>query len=87
MDVYKARVRPQSEFLCRPVVNIKATARKEKTMQGRSLLLGGAILALISIYNPSRASAQDAKDKNCRMEQQCHWENFKKVCVWIKVCR
>jgi len=56
-------------------------------MQGRSLLLGGAILALISIYNPSRASAQDAKDKNCRMEQQCHWENFKKVCVWIKVCR
>ena len=56
-------------------------------MRGRSLLLGGAILALISIYNPSHAWAQDAKGKNCRMEQQCHWENFKKICVWVKVCR
>jgi hypothetical protein len=23
----------------------------------------------------------------CRMEQQCHWENFKKICTWVKVCR
>lgn len=33
------------------------------------------------------AAAQDAKPKTCRMEQQCHWENFKKVCVYVKVCR
>ena len=25
--------------------------------------------------------------KTCRMEQQCHWENFKKICTYVKVCR
>jgi hypothetical protein len=30
---------------------------------------------------------EDAKGKVCRMEQQCHWENFKKICTWVKVCR
>ena len=53
----------------------------------RILLLSFGILALISIYNPTCASAQDAKGKNCRMEQQCHWENYKKICTWVKVCR
>jgi len=36
------------------------------------------------------AQTSDAKDqagKVCRMEQQCHWENFKKICTWVKVCR
>jgi len=33
------------------------------------------------------ASAQQATGKNCRMERQCHWENFKKICVSVKVCR
>jgi hypothetical protein len=23
----------------------------------------------------------------CHKEQQCHWENFKKVCTWVTVCR
>ena len=45
------------------------------------------ILTLISIHNPTSAGAQDAKGKNCRMEQQCHRENFKKICTWVKVCR
>ena len=27
------------------------------------------------------------KGKTCRMEQQCRWENFKKICTWVKVCR
>jgi hypothetical protein len=31
--------------------------------------------------------AQDPKGKTCTMEQQCHWENFKKICTWVKVCR
>ena len=56
-------------------------------MRGRTLLLGGAMLALISIYNFADAWAQSASRKDCRMEQQCHWENFKKICVWVKVCR
>ena len=34
-----------------------------------------------------RAASPNEKGKTCRMEQQCHWENFKKVCVYVKVCR
>ena len=36
---------------------------------------------------PARAAPPEEKGKTCRMEQQCHWENFKKVCVYVKVCR
>ena len=53
----------------------------------RTLLFSCGILALISIQAPTGALAQDAKGKNCRMEQQCHWENYKKICTWVKVCR
>jgi hypothetical protein len=46
------------------------------------------ILASIFIANTEAAFAQQpTSGKNCRMEQQCHWENFKKICVWVKVCR
>jgi hypothetical protein len=31
--------------------------------------------------------AQEPKGKTCRMEQQCHWVNFKKICTYVKVCR
>jgi len=44
-------------------------------------------VALVIVVMPQAAMAQDKDAKNCRMEQQCHWENFKKVCVWVKVCR
>ena len=33
------------------------------------------------------APAGAAQGKTCRMEQQCRWENFKKICTWVKVCR
>ena len=36
---------------------------------------------------PANAAQQDEKGKTCRVEQQCHWENFKKVCTYVKVCR
>jgi len=52
-----------------------------------TLLLSCGILTLISIHDPTSAWAQEAKGKNCRMEQQCRWENFKKICTWVKVCR
>jgi hypothetical protein len=47
-----------------------------------------AIVATI-LVSVSGAIAQtpDTKGKVCRMEQQCHWENFKKICTWVKVCR
>ncbi|HEX8812317.1 MAG TPA: hypothetical protein VF742_10030 [Terracidiphilus sp.] len=56
-------------------------------MRGQSLFLSCAILALISTYDSTVSWAEESKGKNCRMEQQCHWENFKKICVWVKVCR
>ncbi len=42
---------------------------------------GGAALAA------TPEAPQDVKGKTCRMEQQCRWENFKKICVYVKVCR
>jgi hypothetical protein len=36
---------------------------------------------------PTTGDGADAKGKTCRLEQQCRWENFKKICTWVKVCR
>jgi hypothetical protein len=35
----------------------------------------------------SSAIAEETKPKACRMEQQCKWVNFKKICTYVKVCR
>jgi len=63
----------------------------------RSLLLCSGVLTMLLTSNPAvvfagqaqatQAQATAAQTKSCRMEQQCHWENFKKICVWVKVCR
>jgi hypothetical protein len=53
----------------------------------RSLAIVGAIIACGLALIPATAVPANAKGKTCHMEQQCHWENFKKVCVWVKVCR
>ncbi len=26
-------------------------------------------------------------EQHCRMEKQCRWVNFKKICTYVKVCR
>lgn len=44
------------------------------------LIASGCVAALLA---PSAATAEP----RCRMEQQCHWVNFKKVCTWVRVCR
>ena len=46
-----------------------------------------AIGTLALLGDVHGAAAQDSKGKNCRMEQQCRWQDFKKICVWVKVCR
>ena len=56
-------------------------------MTKRCLLLACGIVALFAGHMPVSAQAREAPGKNCHMEQQCHWENFKKVCVYVKVCR
>ena len=45
------------------------------------------ILGAMLSSTDAMAAAPETKGKTCRMEQQCHWENFKKVCVYVKVCR
>jgi len=60
-------------------------------MRARYLGVCCGLLALMSIAAPQTAAAQqadqDTKGKDCRMEQQCHWKDFKKICVYVKVCR
>jgi len=44
------------------------------------------VAGVIAISTARIATGQEG-GKNCRMEQQCHWKDFKKYCVWVKVCR
>jgi len=53
----------------------------------RSLFLIVAVALLVCAFGVNLATAAPAGGKSCHMEQQCHWENFKKICVWVKVCR
>jgi hypothetical protein len=54
-------------------------------------LLAIAVMTIVVVgalgLAPARAAPSGEKGKTCRVEQQCHWENFKKVCVYVKVCR
>jgi len=42
---------------------------------------------LAAAQQTKSTGTQQIKGKICRMEQQCHWENFKKICTYVKVCR
>jgi Spy/CpxP family protein refolding chaperone len=61
--------------------------QEENTMRGLKVLVCGGLVALFAAASPYGAAAAAAQGNNCRMEQQCHWENFKKICVYVKVCR
>ena len=52
-----------------------------------SVLVLGASLGSTPTLAATQEASQGAKPKTCRMERQCHWENFKKICVYVKVCR
>ncbi len=32
-------------------------------------------------------AAPAVAEQHCRMEKQCRWVNFKKICTYVKVCR
>jgi hypothetical protein len=51
------------------------------------VLIAGILAVGFGAAPVSAASDPAAKGKSCRMEQQCRWENFKKICTWVKVCR
>jgi hypothetical protein len=55
--------------------------------RGFFLTVAAAALVCGLGVNVAAAAPAESRGKTCHMEQQCHWENFKKVCVWVKVCR
>jgi hypothetical protein len=57
--------------------------RRMPTMR-RSFVLAIICGVLASGFGGSTAVA---KEDGCHLEQQCKWKNFKKICVWVKVCR
>ena len=89
MDAYTVRAKPRSAFPYRPADETarRGSLPKEETPMKRCLLLMCGMVALLASHVPASAQVQGAKGQNCHMEQQCHWENFKKVCVYVKVCR
>jgi len=45
-------------------------------------------LALIAcICGAGLTAPAAAEQQHCRMEKQCRWVNFKKICTYVKVCR
>jgi len=41
----------------------------------------GSVSAAVIEATPASA------EPRCRMEKQCRWVNFKKVCTYVRVCR
>ncbi len=50
-----------------------------KTIFALALIVGAGAAA----FDATPAAAAE----HCRMEKQCRWVNFKKVCTYVKVCR
>ena len=46
-----------------------------------ALALIGSVCAAAIDLTPISA------EPRCRMEKQCRWVNFKKVCTYVRVCR
>jgi hypothetical protein len=51
-----------------------------------ALVVAAGILAVGFAISPAFAEPSQ-KGQTCRMEQQCKWVNFKKICTWVRVCR
>jgi hypothetical protein len=49
----------------------------------RTLFAFALIAGICAAADVTPASA----GQHCRMEKQCRWVNFKKVCTYVKVCR
>ena len=44
-------------------------------------------LALLAGIAASADIAPASAEVRCRMEKQCRWVNFKKICTYVRVCR
>jgi hypothetical protein len=63
-----------------------ANRRRSKMNRLVALVVAAGILAVGFAISPAFAEPSQ-KGQTCRMEQQCKWVNFKKICTWVKVCR
>ena len=75
-------------FVSLPLKHVACIKQHER----RSIMRNLVTLAIVAValglgLAPARAASPEEKGKTCRTEQQCHWENFKKICVYVKVCR
>jgi hypothetical protein len=65
---------------------VASVRRASNSVAAIALLVFGA-MAAAALSSGAIAQTAEPKGKVCRMEQQCHWENFKKICTYVKVCR
>jgi hypothetical protein len=79
---------PAADHCGRPVNAANASPLEGDLNMTRcvSLAIIAGILGFCLATNLAIAETVE-KGKTCRMEQQCKWVNFKKICTWVKVCR
>ena len=46
-----------------------------------------AIVLIAGISAATMDAAPAEAGQHCRMEKQCHWVNYKKICTYVRVCR
>ncbi len=46
-----------------------------------------AFALIASVCAAAMDASPSAAEQRCRMEKQCRWVNFKKICTYVKVCR
>jgi hypothetical protein len=70
------------------IVRLQQIERRAAMKRVMRIPIATAVIGVLLALMPAHAaSPQQEKGKTCRMEQQCHWENYKKICVYVKVCR
>jgi hypothetical protein len=75
-----------NEVRSRKAIMLDFSSTRRRSNMSRPLTLIVAAGILIAGFSTGPAMAEP-KGQTCRMEQQCKWVNFKKICTWVKVCR
>ena len=75
---------PPLAFPCNLVLKTYSAVVVLEETEMRTLLAFALIAGVCAAaIDATRAVAEP----RCRMEKQCRWVNFKKVCTYVKVCR
>ena len=67
----------------------KIAQARQATQAAIDVIRDGVAFALIAGVLSAAAieATPAAAGQHCRMEKQCRWVNFKKICTYVKVCR